>query len=126
MPTQTLKKIDYHIAIWGLIAIALALVFGGWMPMVSASAGAVLGMINWMIFRKLTQKLVSIGDRLGVGVFLSIKFMMLLAAVSLLLLLTPIRPIAFTVGISALFLGISSWYISHLLHEGTTALRGDD
>lgn len=122
---KTLKKIDYHIAIWGLIAIALALPIGGIISLFSAVAGAVLGIMNWMIFRVLAGKLVQSGDRLALSLFLAVKYILLIAAISLLLLFTPIQPISFAAGITSLFLGISTAYIFDAIKDNKVELRGE-
>ena len=126
MMTKTQKKVDYHIAIWGLIAIALAAVIGGWIPMLSASAGAVLGMLNWIVFRHLTHRMTMAGGGLGLGLFLALKFAAIMAIVTLFFLYTPIRPLPFTGGISSLFLGITSYYLVYLFERNTTIPGGDD
>lgn len=126
MIPHNLKKVDYHIAIWGLIAIALTAVAGGISSGLSALTGAALGMGNWVVFRRLILGIAASGNQMGLGVFLALKFLAVVAVVTLLFTLTPVDPIAFTAGISALFLGISTCYFIHLTKKRTTSLGGDD
>ena len=121
-----LKKIDYHIAIWGLIAIALTAVTGGIAPALSASIGALLGMGNWLVFRRLVKGIATAGNQTGLGLILGLKFMVIMTIISLLFMYTPIKPIPFTVGISGLFLGISSYYFTNLLKDGKAKSRGEN
>jgi hypothetical protein len=118
-----LTKIDAHIAIWGVVATALTALVGGEEMFPSAMVGAAVASLNWIAFRKLAVRLVSSEQKVGLGVFLAVKTLMLLGGIVLLLTFLPIHPVAFLVGMSGLFAGIVSSSIGHTLNPTETPLE---
>ena len=123
---KTKKKVDYHIAIWGLIAIALASVLGDETSMASALVGAMIGLVNWTVFKNLTKRVETRGNQMSLGLWLALKFLALVGIITAIFFLTPVQPVAFTAGVSALFLGITSYNLFHYLKNETSAVGGED
>jgi hypothetical protein len=121
--THRLTKIDAHIAVWGAVAVAVTTVVGGTGMVVSALIGAVLAVVNWIAFRTLAVRMVSSSHKLGFGLFLAAKTLVVLGGIALLFAFLPLYPVAFIAGMAGLFLGILTSTICHSLKQTESTME---
>lgn len=126
MDHHNLKKIDYWVAAWGVIAIGLATVISGSAVFFSTLLGAALGLANWMMFRYVVLRMAVSGNKFGFGVFMGIKSLAVMGVITALFLLLPIQPPAFIAGISSLFMGITSYFLVQSLKKGDQLLKKEN
>lgn len=126
MHHHSLKKIDYWIAAWGVIAIASATVISGRTVFFSTLLGAALGLANWMMFRYVVLRMAVSGNKLGFGVFMGVKSLAVMGIVTAVFLLLPVEPPAFIAGISSLFMGITSYFLVQSLKKGDQLLKKEN
>ena len=120
-----LKKIDFYVAAIGALTTCLAGFFWNAHIFLGALAGSVLAILNWIGFRYLVSRLIEGRNRTRAGLLLALKFLAILAAVSVVLLTVPINVIAFIMGISSLFLGIVTHAVCQALRPDSAALEED-
>ena len=126
MNHQALKKIDFWIAAWGVIAIALTTVLSGRAVFYSALLGAALGLANWMTFRYVVLRMAVAGNKLGFGVFMGVKSLSIMGIITAVFLLLPVNPPSFVAGISSVFLGIISYFLIQTLKKGDRLLNKEN
>ena len=118
MHHHNLKKIDYWVAGWGVIAIASTTVISGRTVFFSTLLGAALGLANWMMFRYLVLRMAVSGNKLGFGIFVGVKSVAILGIITVAFILLPLNAPAFSAGISSVFMGITSYFLIQLFKKG--------
>lgn len=120
-----LTKIDWHIILWGCVATAVAIPVGGTAALWSTLVGAAIAVLNWMAFRYIVLRMLVSGNRVGFGISLAIKVLVVLGVISFLFIVLPLEPVAVICGFSALFLGIVSFAFKQSLEKGNAAVKKD-
>ena len=125
MDRHQLTRVDAYVASWGA-AIALAsLLFGDLFVFLGALIGAAIALANWIAFRYLGLRIAAAGNRAIFGLFLALKMTLVLGLIAAVLVLAPVNPLAFIIGLSSLVMGIMTHSLRQALAAGAAALRGE-
>lgn len=110
MDLHDLKKIDPYVLGAGAVAVVIAAFYLDLGVLAGTLSGAGFAVVNWRAFRSIGQRLVS-GKRLRYTVLLGLKFLVVLGAVAAVLWYLPVSPVAFFVGMSSMFVGITAFAV---------------
>ena len=123
MERRLLEKIDLYVFLWGAVITLASLLLRDVPIFLGALAGSVLAALNWLGFRWVGVRMAVTGNKKRFGVFLAIKTLAILVAVTLVMGTGHVSPIAFLVGLSSLVMGVLTRSTHRALAEGSAALR---
>ena len=115
MDRLPVRKIDIYILLWGMIVCSVSAILRDLSIFLGALCGVVLAVSNWFVLRHLGMKMIAPdkGKKARLGIFLALKTSLMLGAVIAVLVLLPVHPVSFVVGISSLILGV----LTHSVHQ---------
>jgi hypothetical protein len=123
MNHNDLRKIDYWVLGFGLIAITFAVVISETTAFFSTLWGAVLALVNWMFFRYLGPRMGFAQNNIGFGLVIGMKTILMLAIIAISYVLFRFDLVWFMVGISSLFAGIVGCSLMPLFKRGDEILK---
>jgi len=109
--------------IFGAAAVAIAAIFMGRADVVGAAIGAALAVVNWLVYSWVGRRVVAVGTKPRVLVFLAVKTAALLAIIWFVATSGIASPKGLLLGVSSLVLGILVRSSVQVIAEGDAALR---
>ncbi len=123
MNHHNLRKIDYWVGGFGLIAIAFAIVISGTTAFFSTLWGATLALVNWMILRYLGPRMAVAKSKLGLGFVVVAKTIVILGIIVSSYVLFRFHLLWFMVGISSLIGGVIGYSLMQIFKKGDQLLK---
>jgi phosphatidylglycerophosphate synthase len=123
MNYHNLKKIDYWVIGFGLIAITFAIVISGTTAFLSSLWGAVLALVNWMLFRYLGSRMALAQNKNGIGLIIGMKSIFILATIAVSYILFRFHLLWFMAGISSLLAGVIGYALMPFSSKGDEILK---
>jgi hypothetical protein len=125
MDRHQLKKIDFFIAAFGVVATCLSVLFLDLSVFLGVALGSLMAYFNWVSFRYLVHRLTKSKNRGRIALILGGKTLAILGLVALIVLFLPIHVLAFIIGLSTLFFGIITLSFIHTDGPNEVALEED-
>ena len=120
MEPHHLKKIDIHVALWGVVLSLSAVFFRDYQIIFGTLLGSLLAIVNWLGFRVITQRFITGAKRGRLAILLVVKTGLMFGAVGVVVFFQPVNIIAFIIGLSSLILGITTHSVRQVSPEGKT------
>ncbi len=125
MDLRQLKKIDFYIAAFGLVATCFSVFFWDLSIFLGTLLGSLMAFFNWLSFRYLVHRMTTSKKQGRLALILGGKILAVMGLVAVIVLFLPVHPLAFVIGLSSLLLGIVTLSLIYTDGPNEVALEED-